>query len=82
MIFKFYKPKILSKFPELLKEINRIFGLYSNNGKVTLYIFGDCEDIVERVIEHESLHYIIDRLEGDKISTKYDNIYDGVEERE
>ena len=61
----------------------RFYGLFDNGGsKRKIFIFGKTSaDELVKSFTHESIHWLIDRLCGDKASGQYDNVWDKVEKK-
>ena len=50
-----------------------IFGIY-DTGKGEIYVFGDHDGETEDVLNHEVLHWIVQKIAGKQASLSLDNI--------
>lgn len=50
-----------------------LYGVY-DTGDGTIYIFGEHDGMIEEVISHEVLHWVLQRVAGKKASLGLDNV--------
>lgn len=50
-----------------------LYGIY-DTGDGTIYIFGDHDGEIEDVIDHEVLHWVIQKIAGKNASLSLDNV--------
>jgi len=65
----------MAKSLEFVFQFPPIYGVF-DTGFGVVYIFGEQhEDVVEDVIVHETLHYVIQKVAGKRASLKFDRVY-------
>jgi len=65
----------MAKFLEFVFQFPPIYGVF-DTGYGVVYIFGEQnEDLVEDVIVHETLHYVVQKVAGKRASLKLDKVY-------
>jgi len=50
-----------------------LYGVY-DTGDGTIYIFGEHDGMIEEIISHEVLHWVLQRLAGKQASLSLDNV--------
>jgi len=50
-----------------------LYGIY-DTGEGTIYIFGDHDGEIEDVLNHEILHWILQKILGKEVSLALDNV--------
>jgi hypothetical protein len=65
----------MAKSLEFVFEFPPIYGVF-DTGHGVVYVFGEQhEDMVEDVLVHETLHYVVQKVAGKRASLKLDKIY-------
>jgi len=65
----------MAKSLEFVFQFPPIYGVF-DTGYGVVYIFGEQhEDMVEDVIVHETLHYVLQKVAGKRASLKLDRVY-------
>jgi len=65
----------MAKSLEFVFQFPPIYGVF-DAGYGIVYVFGEQhEDMVEDVIVHETLHYVVQKVAGKRASLKLDRVY-------
>jgi len=65
----------MAKSLEFIFQFPPIYGVF-DTGYGVVYIFGEQhEDVVEDVIVHETLHFVVQKVAGKRASLKLDRVY-------
>lgn len=50
-----------------------LYGIY-DTGDGTIYIFGEHEELIENIVNHEVLHWVLQKIAGKKASLALDDV--------